>query len=114
MPHREGLPILDALESFSLESDEVDSEDNKENEDCSPEPPMLNDFDFDLESYEPYLLTQGNCMTLQGFGVPTPRIRYSCYIFYYSSEISLQLIFKFLNFVNINSNSMHSFYFYRR
>ncbi len=41
VPHREGLPVPDAPESFSLESDEEDDE--EENEDCSAGPSISND-----------------------------------------------------------------------
>ncbi len=58
--HREGLPVPDAPESFSLESDEEDDEDEEENEDCSPGPSMSKDPDFDQETFsEPHLITQG-------------------------------------------------------
>ncbi len=54
VPLEEGLPVPDAPESFSLESDE------EENQDCSPGPSMSNDPDFDQESScEPHLITQG-------------------------------------------------------
>ncbi len=59
VPHREGLPVPDAPESFSHESDE------EENEDCSPGPSMSNDPDFDQESSsEPHLITKGELHNL--------------------------------------------------
>ncbi len=60
VPHGQGIPVPDAPESFSLESNKEDNEDEKENEDCSSGPSMSNDPDFDQEfSSEPHLITQG-------------------------------------------------------
>ncbi len=60
MHQREGLPVPDANESFSLELDEKDDEDEEENEHCSTGHSMSNDPDFDHESWsEPHLIIQG-------------------------------------------------------
>ncbi len=78
VPHGEGLPVPDASESFSLESDEEDDKDEEENEDCSTGPSMSNDPVFDQESSsEPHLITQGELYDLlRDLGYPWIRQSY--------------------------------------
>ncbi|XP_050783868.1 zinc finger protein 701-like [Gopherus flavomarginatus] len=56
VPHREGPPVPDAPESFSLESEEEEEED----ETSGPEPSVSQDPHFlPSSSSEPHLITQG-------------------------------------------------------
>lgn len=65
VPHKEEIPVLDALESFSLKSDKEDNVDKEENEYCSLVSSLSNVAEFDLESFsQPHSITQRNSKTL--------------------------------------------------